>query len=293
MITTPDLTTATGAAPGPASLSFRGQADQSPASFPVTRSWPSARTVWILRGICTIAFCISGYLGYTSLSGTKVAGCGGGLLDCSHVLTSRWSGWLTIPVSFPALGLYAVCLAGLGAANTDDIRRRQLVWNLLTAAGIAAGLAAFWFICLQVLVIGHLCPWCLGAHSCGLVLAGFILWQRPAGQATTRLATLSVLGVGVLVGGQLAYEPEPVLEVIEYDSIEGGGGTVLPPDETGTTEEGGGVFAPPGADDEVFAPPGMDDDVFAPPGAEDDSGVFAPPGAETEKGETEFEPNGD
>lgn len=281
----------------PQQISNPGGTDAADAeAHEMFSDWPSARITWILRGLCAVAFCISGYLGYTALTSSKVAGCGDGLFDCSHVLSTRWSNWFGIPVGIPAFGLYAVCLGGLAFANSENVTRRRIVWSVMTLAGISAGLAAFWFISLQVLVIGHLCPWCLGAHSCGLIVGGLMLWLRPAGHHTTALATLSVLGVGVLVGGQLAYKPEPVLEVEYFDEVQPeASGVAVPPGEETAPDGDSEMFAPPGMDDdaEVFSPPGADDStgVFAPPGADDESGVFAPPGADLEENEeTEFAP---
>ena len=146
----------------------------------------------------------------------------------------------------------------------------------MTVAGIAAGLAAVWFTSLQVLVIGHLCKWCLVAHGCGLTVAGIILWKRPAARSTTKLALLSILGVAVLVGGQLIHE-EATFEVETFpDPSQGSGAAVAP---IGQDEVDGGLFEPPTGG--VFEPPGMsgDDGAFQPPAPppEFEPPEFAPP----------------
>ena len=119
-------------------------------------------------------------------------------------------------------------------------------------------------------MIGHLCKWCLVAHGCGLCVAGILLWYRPAIPNTLRLSTLSVAGVGVLVGGQLAYAP-PTFEIIEEPPVGQSGATFAP------AIDDDGNFQPPGmeTDDGEFAPP-MDDGEFEAPPMEDE-GEFAPP----------------
>ena len=239
---------------------------------------PSPKIIWTLRLLCAVALGVSGYLAYTGLTGSKIAGCGGGVWDCDHVTKSRWGTWFGIPVGLTACGMYAVCLAGLSFANSQVTSLRKTAWAVMTAGGIAAGLAAVWFISLQVLVIGHLCKWCLVAHGCGLCISGLILWHRPAERYTTRLAILSVLGVSVLVGGQLIYKPEPQFEVQEFP-VEPAGGVVAPP---GVEDGNDAIFAPPGIDmegdsDTEWAPPVIEEvappviDEFAPPIIEDDS----------------------
>lgn len=218
----------------------------------------------MLRLLCAVALGVSGYLAYAGLTGSKIVGCGGGLWDCDHVTSDpQWSNWFGIPVAVPACLLYAVCLSSLAFVNTASASLRRTVWSVISLAGIAAGLAAIWFVSLQFLVIGHLCKWCLVAHTCGLCVAATVLWHRPAAPHTTKIAILSVLGVGVLVGGQLIHKPQTF--VIEDHSV-------ADPDPATST-----MVTPPGEDvgdglDE-FLPPGMDEDEeteFASPPIEDD-----------------------
>ena len=71
----------------------------------------SLRMLWTLRGLCVAGLGISVYLAWTALSMTPVYGCGGGdVIDCGHVLKSKWSKVFGIPVSVPAGGLYASML---------------------------------------------------------------------------------------------------------------------------------------------------------------------------------------
>ena len=139
----------------------------------VSAELPSGRFVWSLRLICTAALGISVYLAWTAFSMGNVFGCSGGdVIDCGHVLTSHWSKILGIPVSVPAAGLYASLIALLVFARRGGPKiLRNLVWSGMTLGSVMAGLAALWFIGLQIFVLKHYCPYCLVVHTCGIVLA--------------------------------------------------------------------------------------------------------------------------
>ena len=237
---------------------------------------PPAGVVWVLRLLCATALCVSGYLAYAGLTGSKIVGCGGGLWDCDHVTSDpQWSNWFGVPVAVPACLLYLVCLGSLGFANSPSESLRRTVWRVISLAGIAAGLAAIWFVSLQIMVIGHLCKWCLVAHSCGILVAATVLWFRPAAPYTTKIAILSVLGVGVLVGGQLIHKPQTF--VIEDFSDPGGdpGSSIMmsPPGEDEAAGDGSDEFLPPGMDEDEgmeFAPPPIEEDI---PSEQTDSGL--------------------
>lgn len=179
---------------------------------------PSRLFTWALRLICLIALGITGYLAVTALRSEDVAGCSGAYWDCSHVLHSRWSKVLTVPISIPGFALYAVVLAALAVCGRSAPRARLLwAWGIVTVAAIAAGLVAFWFVGLQVFAIGHLCPYCLAAHACGLVLLLAILWKAPlGGRMTAKLSGISILGASTLVAAQVFAAPPPTYKVEHY-----------------------------------------------------------------------------
>ena len=235
---------------------------------------PSQRLVWTLRLLCSVAFGVSAYLTWVAANQTGPAGCGGSVFDCDHVLTSPWSKVATIPVATTALGLYSVALAALAfCGNRVHPSQRQVGWRLFTACGLAAGLAAVWFISLQVLVIKHFCSYCLAAHSCGLLISAALLWKHPIGAASTmRHSLLSAAGVAVLIGAQV-WMPAPPPKVVEefhkpVDHI----AARIPSDlaESEVFEApGGDLFESPG--DDVFEAPAFEDDVFEAPTFEDDA----------------------
>jgi uncharacterized membrane protein len=179
--------------------------------------------IWSLRVLCSVALAVTGYLVVTALRAGDVAGCGGGAVwDCDVALHSRWAKVLSIPVSVPAFGLYALLLTSLAFCRATVSRSRQrLAWGIVTAGAFAAGLAAVWFIGLQVFAVGHLCIYCIAAHLCGLALSVAILWKRPiGGPGTAKLAGVGALGVSLLIATQVFSAP-PQTYVVEHYELAG------------------------------------------------------------------------
>ena len=160
----------------------------------------------------------SGYLGYIGLTASKVVGCDGGLFNCDHVLTSRWSTVMGIPVSLPAIALYAVVLSAIANLRSSVARRRQIAASVLWFSAVAAAGAAAWFVSLQVFSIGHFCPYCLVVHACGVLLVGLLFCQRPATWfPLKKMVPFGLLASGCLVAVQ-ALSPAPETFRIEtYD----------------------------------------------------------------------------
>ncbi|MCP4173502.1 MAG: thioredoxin domain-containing protein [Fuerstiella sp.] len=233
---------------------------------------PSGKLLWTFRILCATALTLSGYLAWTALNAIPVYGCGGGeVFDCGHVLTSKYAKVFGLPVSVPAVALYLSLLTVLAffRRNTPENLLRA-GWSVLTFGAVAAALSAVWFINVQVFELEHLCQYCLGAHSCGLILAGIILWKRPLGNwQTSAWSGASMAAVAVMITAQVTSE-EPDLFVVErFDDVE--------TSEIQITDLNEGIdFAPPGdalpeADgDNLFAPPVTEEPVIA-------NNVFAPP----------------
>ena len=222
---------------------------------------PPQRVVWILRVLSASALSISIYLAWVAFHSTGVAGCGGGIFDCDHVLSSHWSRWFQVPVGAAAAALYFCALSALGFCRrmSSDAKQR-FAWRVVTVCGLAAGLAAVWFVVLQFFVIGHICSYCLVAHTCGLVIAGTIIWTRPlGGRSTASMASISVIGVLVLIGGQLVTPETPKWEA-EYHAVESSVSTAET-DSTNATVESSVFEAPNFEKEDVFEPPLLDDDA--------------------------------
>ncbi|APZ91840.1 vitamin K epoxide reductase family protein [Fuerstiella marisgermanici] len=183
-------------------------------------------TVWMLRIAALAAMVVSAYLGWVTATSGSVAGCGSnGVFDCSHVMTSRWSKVLGLPVSVPSLLLYTLVLTLLSVPRHVSKRVDGLRWPAITFAAFSAGLAAVWFIGLQLFSVEHLCPYCLAVHTCGLLLAAVMVVKRPAGQKMTYIsAAAGMVAVGALVTTQLLTPPPEKFEIIEYNSP-----AVIPP----------------------------------------------------------------
>jgi uncharacterized membrane protein len=134
------------------------------------------------------------------------------------VLSSRWSKFLGLPVSVPAFALYCVVMTALFLCG--PAAKRSLVraaWGVVTVGAISAGLAALWFLSLQVFAVGHLCAYCIAAHLCGLALCLAVLWKRPlGGRMTANLTGVAVLGVATLIGTQVLSAPPQTFKVEHY-----------------------------------------------------------------------------
>lgn len=223
---------------------------------------PSLRMLWVLRGLCVAGLAISVYLAWTALSMTPVYGCGGGeVIDCGHVLKSKWSKVFGIPVSVPAGGLYASMLVLLGFAGLNAHRAmKQMVWNALTAGACLAGLAALWFISLQIFALSKICPYCVAVHTCGLTMAALMLRNRFSDAHHKKVAiSFSVAAVAGLITVQ-TMSPEPeVFEVIRYDEVaspEAATSVAVGSSESDVFEAPGEVFTAPG---EMFEAPAVEE----------------------------------
>lgn len=235
---------------------------------------PGTISLWIMRILCAIALGISGYLAYSAFTQSDVVGCGGDVFDCEHVLTSRFSKILTLPVSVPAFGLYASMLAILAfmrPSTPEPIRRAG--WVFLTVGSISAGVAAIWFTGLQKFEIGHYCPWCLAAHGCGLSLALIVLLHRRLTfPRTMQLGSVAFAGVAIMSAVQWFGPQEETAVFVSYDNDQS---------EALVVESAPGEFGPPvfAAPDEfappTFEPPTISPPVFEAPGFSDSEPVLA------------------
>jgi uncharacterized membrane protein len=200
-----------------------------------------------------------------ALNKSGVAGCGGSVFDCDHVLSSRWSMWFTAPVAMGAVGLYTIAIVALGfcGANASESQRRFAL-PTFTVCGLAAGLSAIWFVSLQVFAIGHFCSYCLAAHACGLLIATLVIWKRPLGtRRTITFSTCSAACVSVLIGGQLLTPPPPTFHTEYHVSADKTAGTMSPDSGVKLDSEvflspDAGFFEAPDLDDEIFEAPVVD-----------------------------------
>lgn len=208
---------------------------------------PPVVLIWLARGLAAGALGIAVYLlGVSLLAEGKVAGCGGNTdFGCAPVLSSRWSRWLDVPVLVPALLSYVLVLAALFNIRSDEVSADQRgAWQILLTMAAMLAATACWFLGLQLVVLEGFCFYCVTAHVCGLLLAGFIFiytpirWRRmedpeSAGSAihpavALVLSLLGLAGTGSLIAGQiLVAPPPPDMRVLEKPADDGAARTVV------------------------------------------------------------------
>ncbi len=215
------------------------------------------RLVWLFSAavlLSATALAISGYLSYVAFTSSKILGCGGGVFNCDHVLTSKWSTFLGLPVAAWAGSMYLGVLTALlatarSAVSSQPSLLQQWTWSIVTTGAVSAGLAALWFIGLQRFVLEHYCPWCLGAHSCGILLSiGTLCYAPLSGRVKSMCASLGFIGTLGLVVVQLMTPAPPSYQIEEYPQAPLDGGVIEEPatfDAPGS--DGGDVFVAPDA----------------------------------------------
>lgn len=198
-----------------------------------------------MRLLCLTALSISGYLAWTSFQTGEVFGCSGGeLIDCDHVLHSKYAKVLGIPVTVPAFALYATLLSVLfffRKATPESLLKAG--WMVLTVGAISAAGAAVWFTGLQF-ADWKFCPYCLVAHTCGLILASIVLLNNPLDrQSRTGFSGMAITGVLAMVALQWQAEAPPTFTVETFPASQSEG-------QPASEEAFGapGEFAAPAAD---------------------------------------------
>lgn len=185
--------------------------------------WP----VTLLLAACiSVAIGTSGYLLWADVTSSPIVGCGsgGGWVDCGQVASSRWSLWLGVPVSLLALGIYLAMALGLvgGAGGRFSPAVRRVGWAVVTAVAFAAGLSAVWFVGLQLVVLKHVCVYCMIAHACGLIVTVAMLLASPLrAKAKLAAAVAGLAGFAILVVGQMFTSPPVTHQIERFDAPSG------------------------------------------------------------------------
>lgn len=195
------------------------------SDVPDTTMTPPGSWLLALRAFCLVAFGLSAYVLWGSLTGERLPGCG---LEsgCATVLKSRWAYIFRVPVSLPALLLYASVLGStVILVRARSLGLRQVARTFLICAAAAVLGAAAWFIGLQLFIIHAICPFCMAAHACGLAVGGLILareFKAPTGYLTlafepsrrpvplsrNALVLAGFAAVVLLIVGQLVDQPK-------------------------------------------------------------------------------------
>jgi uncharacterized membrane protein len=200
-------------------------------SPPYRRGKVPGRSIAIALAVpAMVALGLSAYLAWISFTQSKVPGCDGGLFNCDHVLTSKYSKFLGVPVAVFAAVTYSALLGSLAvlAFSRKGGGASRRAWLSVNLLGLCAGIAALWFIGLQVFALGHLCKYCLFAHSCGLFIAATLFairpfeWKISGSLAGVALASVAVMGV------VQSLSPEPVsYHVVSHDTHANGASSDL------------------------------------------------------------------
>ena len=150
--------------------------------LPPNEETPNHRILfWTLRLLATIALSCSLFLSWRSIQSGPIPGCSGTAWDCDHVVTSTWSRWLGIPVSYLGSATYFCLLVGLSAlkpvANETQWKRQRLILTFLLSLSVTAALSGLWFTYVQTFELGKFCPYCMAAHVCGFAILSLISWH--------------------------------------------------------------------------------------------------------------------
>ncbi len=138
---------------------------------PLSTDQKLARRLWIVRFGLLISGSISAYLLSHALTHEQIGGCGPGSA-CDRVLGSHWAYLGPIPVSALALFVYvSLFLTTFQLTPNSRPQFRSNPWRIAIALSAAILFAALWFVGLQVVHIGVLCKFCVGAHLAGSAAA--------------------------------------------------------------------------------------------------------------------------
>lgn len=168
---------------------------------------PPLRQLNIIRAAFLIAMVISGFLAWSAFQAGPVPGCGPDS-GCDKVLSSRWSRVAGMPVSVPALLVYALLLA--------ELMRKVPRWNWLFPLATLVIAAAFWFTAVQAAILKSFCQYCMLAHAAGFAGAVLLLRQANAAPNRRRLSiAFSVIAV-LLMASVQALAPAPGPETVRF-----------------------------------------------------------------------------
>ena len=157
--------------------------------------------IFLVRMFSLIAIGIAVYLAIASWLGGGIAGCGGeGIISCDHVVSSKWSRWLEIPVGFLAMAAYLVIFILTWFVSKKSRRIvHSASWSMVIVMAVSCLGAAVWFVGLQVVAIQSFCVYCMISHACGVIVAILLLSGIPVahqGQDPRWLATMQQTASG-------------------------------------------------------------------------------------------------
>jgi len=134
-----------------------------------------------------LAFLVAAFLAWHTVNQSSLWGCSvGSESGCDLVLSSKWSKWLGVPVSFLGLACYA-SLAGLSVLlGLHNARIGRWVNTTFLLLVMLAAIASLWFLAIQFVVLGHICPYCVVVDLCGIALGALTIWSSARWLKITR-----------------------------------------------------------------------------------------------------------
>jgi uncharacterized membrane protein len=169
-----------------------------------------------------LATALSACLAYESRAhGPALPGCGDETLapfDCDHLLTTRWSTVLGIPVAIPATALYAILFLNAATLRPAPPAAQSLrnSWQTMIALSALAAAAALWFLGLQAIALHRWCPYCLVVHVCGLSIFTLTAFRAPLRYPTAAAPMLlGLVGAASLVTAQV-YFPASEIQIRRF-----------------------------------------------------------------------------
>lgn len=191
----------------------------SPSSL---STFPSHPRLWAIRFFALLATTLSACLAYESLAHSPaLPGCGGEtltLFDCDHLLTTRWSTVLGMPVALPATALYAILFLNSATLRPAPLAAQSLrnSWQTMTALSALAAAAALWFLGLQAIALHQWCPYCLVVHVCGLSIFALTAFRAPLRYPSVAAPILlGLVGAASLITAQV-YFPASEIQIRRF-----------------------------------------------------------------------------
>lgn len=159
------------------------------------------------RVLALLATGLAAFLASQS-TGDGVLGCDGlAGFSCSDALSSRWATWISMPVSWAGVAVYA----GITAASWLVGRKSPSVdaagWRLLELLAPAAAGAAVWFLGLQAAGVAPLCPYCLATHLIGLLAVAASLIARWQSAHSRSAVPSAPIGIGHALSAAATKKP--------------------------------------------------------------------------------------
>src|SRR4051812_14592570 len=128
---------------------------------------------WPLLAVSCLGMALTGYLGWTALTGSAVQGCavGGG---CDIVLNSRWATLLGLPTSVWGFIGYAALAA------VAFVRREETHWSYAWTIAFFGVCYSAYLTVVSLTVLQSACPYCLTSLGLMTGILALVVLQRPA-----------------------------------------------------------------------------------------------------------------